>query len=167
MIIRPSKDEYYLRIAFEAARRGTCLRRQFGAVIVNKDQIISVGYVGAPRGVPNCLQIGRCYRQEHKIPKGEHYELCRSVHAEMNAIIHAARESMIGGTIYIAGRDLENKEKPVSAKPCKLCRRMIINAGIERVVISKENGGFNEIFPKHWIAAAQVNPFAELDEEGY
>lgn len=167
IIARSSKEEYYLNIAFEVARRGTCLRRGFGAVIVNNDQIVSTGYVGAPRGVPNCLDISRCYRKERKIPKGEHYEKCRSVHAEMNAIIHAARERMIDGTIYIAGVDLENKGKPMSAMPCKLCRRIIINAGITRVVVSKETGGFRELFPKHWIAASQVNPFAELDEEGY
>lgn len=138
---RPSKVDYYLNIAKEVAQRGTCLRRKFGAVIVKEDQIISTGYVGAPRGTKNCCDIGRCPREEAKIPSGERYELCRSVHAEQNAIINAARAgvSILNGTMYIYGEDTKTGEV-AEPKPCKLCRRYIINAGLERVVIKSKNG---------------------------
>ncbi len=162
---RPSWNEYYLEIADATSRRSTCLRRAFGAVIVNNGQIISTGYCGAPRGTPNCLDIGKCYRQERKIPSGEHYELCRSVHAEANAIIHAPRELMIGGTLYLLGRDLENENKQ-TGKPCKMCRRMIINAGITKVITKNENR-IIEVNVSEWVKAANENPFKELDEAGY
>lgn len=167
--MRPSKDEYYLAIAKETAKRGTCLRREFGAVIVSNDQIISTGYCGAPRGVPNCSDLRKCYREERNIPAGEHYELCRSVHAEMNAIIHAARSDMINGTIYISGRDHTRPNDPtIFAMPCKLCKRMIINAGIKRVVTTDINAkGFSEHNVDDWIKQASIDPFAELDQEGY
>jgi len=143
-ITRPSKDEYYLNIALEVSRRGTCLRRCFGAIIVNHDEIISTGYCGAPRGTPNCIDLGVCPREKAGIPSGERYELCRSVHAEMNAIISAERSRMIGGTIYIAGRNtLDNSL--AEAQPCKMCSRAIINAGLKRVVIRKADGGIKEI----------------------
>lgn len=133
---RPSKDEYYLNIAHEVARRGTCLRRNFGAVIVNHDQIVSTGYTGAPRGTPNCVDIGYCPREEAKVPTGERYELCRSVHAEMNAAIHAARRDMVGATLYLAGYSSVDDQPVTGTKPCLLCRRVIINAGIERAVVA-------------------------------
>lgn len=103
---RIDKDNYYLDIAETVLERGTCLRRNFGAIIVNRDQIISTGYVGAPRGRENCIDLGRCIRETMQIPRGERYELCRSVHAEANAIIHAARNDMIGGTMYLVGKDV-------------------------------------------------------------
>lgn len=131
---RPSKDEYYLSIALEVSRRGTCLRRNYGAVIVNRDHIVSTGYSGAPRGRKNCIDLGVCPRQQASIPAGERYELCRSVHAEMNAVIHASREEMIGGTLYLAGTEYETGEEVYSASPCRMCARVIINAGIEKVV---------------------------------
>jgi dCMP deaminase len=131
---RPSKEEYYLSIAREVAKRGTCLRRNFGAVIVNNDQIVSTGYSGAPRGSPNCIDLARCPREEMDIPRGERYELCRSVHAEMNAVIHASRTEMVGSTLYLAGIDMSNGGPVEDAVPCKLCKRVIINAGIETVV---------------------------------
>lgn len=166
---RPSKDKYYLSMALFVAERSTCLRRQFGAIIVNNDQIISSGYAGAPRGTPNCSDLKKCYRDARNIPPGKNYELCRSVHAEMNAAIHASRHEMLGGTIYIAGRNLKLEGAPVTqAMPCKLCRRIIINAGIARVVITDTNKkGFSEMNTEDWIRAAKVNPFAELDEDGY
>jgi dCMP deaminase len=124
---RPSKDEYYLSIALEVSRRGTCLRRNYGAVIVNRDHIVSTGYSGAPRGQKNCIDLGHCPRQQAKIPAGERYE--------MNAIVHASREEMIGGTLYLAGTQHDTGEEVYSASPCRMCTRVIINAGIERVVV--------------------------------
>ncbi len=155
---RPNKTEYYLEIARQVASRGTCMRRRFGAVIVRNDQIISAGYVGAPRGSPNCIDIGKCLRKELNIPAGERYELCRSVHAEANAIINAARAgvSTIGGVLFLSGEDLENDERPVEAKPCKMCRRMIINAGIEKVIIRTAKFP-KEFTPKDWLKEDSEN----------
>lgn len=132
---RPDKDHYYLNIAREVARRSTCLRRWFGAVIVKNDQIISTGYAGAARGTANCIDIGACPRQLAGIPRGERYELCRSVHAEMNAIIHAARTDMIGSTLFLVGIDANDESVVENARPCKICTRLIINAGIETVKV--------------------------------
>lgn len=130
---RPDKDRYYLNIAREISRRSTCLRKWYGAVIVNNDQIISTGYAGAARGARNCSDIGKCPRQEAGIPSGERYELCRSVHAEMNAIIHASRTEMIGATLYLTGLNASDGTVVEGARPCKLCTRLIINAGIKTV----------------------------------
>lgn len=128
---RLNKDEYYLGIAASVAKRSTCLRRRYGAVIVNNDEIIATGYNGSPRGEENCCDTGECWREAHNIPHGEQYEKCVSVHAEMNAIISAARKDMVGSTLYLAGfEDLE----PINAIPCTICRRLIKNAGIKRVV---------------------------------
>ncbi|MBN1294417.1 MAG: dCMP deaminase family protein [Candidatus Latescibacteria bacterium] len=132
---RPDKDHYYLNIAREVARRSTCLRRWFGAVIVKNDQIISTGYAGAARGAKNCSDLGYCPRQQAGIPHGERYELCRSVHAEMNAIIHAARTDMIDSTLYLVGLEADTQEIVKGGKPCKICTRLIINAGIKTVKI--------------------------------
>ena len=136
---RPDKDHYYLNIAREVARRSTCLRRWFGAVIVKNDQIISTGYAGAARGSINCTDIGICPRQKAGIPHGERYELCRSVHAEMNAIIHAARSDMIDSTLYLVGLDAKDQTIVDGAKPCKICARLIINAGIKKVKVLEKN----------------------------
>jgi len=135
--MRPSKDDYYLEIASVVAKRGTCLRRNYGAVIVNKDQIVSTGYTGAPRGILNCCDAGFCKRQKANVPAGERYELCESVHAEMNAAISAGRERCIGATIYVVGRDTET-DTLLSTLPCLLCSRVIVNAGIETVVTLTE-----------------------------
>lgn len=129
---RRNKDEYYLDIAASVAKRSTCLRRRYGAVIVNNDEIIATGYNGSPRGEKNCCDTGECWREAHHIPHGEQYEKCVSVHAEMNAIISAARKDMVGGTLYLMGFDDSN---PIfHAVPCTICRRLIKNAGIKRVV---------------------------------
>ena len=133
MAERPDKDHYYLHIAREVARRSTCLRRGFGAVIVKNDQIISTGYAGAARGAVNCTDIGVCPRQQANIPRGERYELCRSVHAEMNAIIHASRADMIDSTLYLTGVNPSDGSVVDGAKPCRICARLIINAGIRTV----------------------------------
>ncbi len=136
---RPEKDEYYLNIAREVARRSTCLRRWFGAVIVKNDQIISTGYAGAARGAANCSDIGVCPRQQANIPQGERYELCRSVHAEMNAIIHASRADMLDSTLYLAGLNAKDGSIIKDARPCKMCSRLIINAGIKTVKVLAED----------------------------
>ncbi|HEX2973574.1 MAG TPA: dCMP deaminase family protein, partial [Tepidisphaeraceae bacterium] len=132
---RVSEDQYYLNIAREVAARSTCLRRKFGAVIVQNKQIISTGYCGAPRGTANCSDIGECLRNQLGAKKGEHYEWCRSVHGEANAIIHASRLDMIGSTLYLVGLETMTNEVVADAEPCRMCKRMIINAGIECVVI--------------------------------
>ena len=164
---RPDKDKYYLKIALEIAMRGTCLRRNFGAVVVNRDQIVSTGYCGSPRHTPNCTDIGKCYREEQGIPAGENYELCRSVHAEMNAIIHAARQDLIGGTMYIAGMDAKTS-KVADTMPCKLCRRFIINSGIRKVVVAKTDMvGSTSYYPDDWVEISNKSPFEELDKKGY
>lgn len=134
MSMRISKKDYYLNIALECSRRGTCLRRNFGAVVVKNNQIVSTGYVGAPRGRANCCDLGKCKRDELNVPHGERYELCRSVHAEMNAIISAARWDMIDATMYINGFDVETGEIVMPCVPCEMCKRLIINAGIECVI---------------------------------
>ena len=128
---RINKDDYYLNIAEVVAARSTCLRRQYGAVIVKQDEIIATGYNGAPRGEENCCDVGTCWREEHKIPHGERYEACVSVHAEQNAIISASRKDMIGARLYLAG--LENGKR-IKAEPCDICRRLIKNAGIVEVI---------------------------------
>lgn len=133
---RISKDQYYLNIAEQVAARSTCIRRKYGAVIVNQDEVVSTGYNGAPRGEANCIDLGTCKREEMCIPKGERYELCRSVHAEMNAIISASRKDMVGATIYITGLETEgaDKKKFANPAPCTICRRLIVNAGIVRCI---------------------------------
>ena len=122
--------------------RGTCLRRNFGAIIVKNDQIISTGYVGAPRGRENCCDLGYCTREKLQIPRGERYELCRSVHAEANAIISASRMDMLGSTLFLVGREVQTGEYVQGANPCAMCTRMIINAGIETVVIRDDKEHF-------------------------
>ena len=116
-----------------------CLRRWFGAVIVKNDQIISTGYAGAARGAINCMDIGECPRQRAGIPRGERYELCRSVHAEMNAIIHAARADMIDSTLFLVGLEAVDRAVVENARPCKICTRLIINAGIKTVKALEPN----------------------------
>jgi dCMP deaminase len=140
--MRPEKHDYYLNIAKEVARRGTCLRRRYGAVLVKDDQIISTGYVGSPRGAKNCTDIGTCHRKERDMPKGFGYELCRSVHAEMNALINAARSGVVvlGGRLYLYGEDLEDNNKIVEAGVCILCKRALINAGIIEVIVKLPEG---------------------------
>lgn len=129
--MRIDKNDYYLNIAFAVAQRSTCVRRQYGAVIVNNDEIVSTGYNGSARGEENCCDVGKCWRQERDIPHGEQYEKCVAVHAEQNAIISASRKDMLGATLYLVG--IENGEL-IEAEPCEICRRMITNAGIANIV---------------------------------
>ena len=132
---RRDKINYYLDIAESVLERGTCIRRKYGAVIVKNDEIISTGYAGAPRGRANCDELGYCAREKLKIPRGERYEMCRGVHAEQNAIISASRRDLIGSTLYLVGVDAKTKEYVESPAPCILCKRFIINAGIEKVIM--------------------------------
>lgn len=137
---RISKDDYYLDIAKDASRRSTCLRRCYGAVIVKNGEIIATGYNGAPRGRCNCCDRGYCEREKLQIPPGQRYELCRSVHAEMNAIISAARRDMLGATLYLNGVDGKTGEQLKFSEPCDMCKRVIINAGIEEVILGGKDG---------------------------
>lgn len=151
MMDRIDKNNYYLDIAETVLERGTCLRRNFGAIIVNRDQIISTGYVGAPRGRQNCIDLGHCIRETMNIPRGERYELCRSVHAEANAIIHAARNDMIGATMYLVGKNAKTGEYIENANSCAMCKRMIINSGISKVIIRNSKTEFTAIYVDDWI----------------
>lgn len=148
---RRDKINYYLDIAETISERCTCLRRHYGAIIVKNDEIISTGYVGAPRGRANCSDIGYCIRQKLDIPRGERYELCRSVHAEANAIISASRDRMIDSTLYLAGREVESGKYIENANSCSMCKRLIINAGIETVVIRIDKNNYNTIPVSTWV----------------
>ncbi len=148
---RTSKENYYLNIADAVSARSTCMRRKYGAIIVRKDEIISTGYNGAPRGRKNCSDIGFCTREVLQIPSGERYELCRSVHAEANAIISAARRDMIGATLYLCGRDGKTGELLHDTTSCSMCRRQIINSGIVRVVARTGEDGYSVTDVDEWI----------------
>ena len=129
---RCTKRDYYLSIAAEVAKRSTCLRRQYGAVIVNHDEIVATGYNGSPRGEDNCCDVGVCWREAHGIPHGEQYEKCVAVHAECNAIISASRKEMLNSTLYLFG--FENGEPLDDPRPCEICKRLIKNAGITHLI---------------------------------
>lgn len=136
-----SKDEYYMNIAREVSRKSTCFRRIIGAIIIRDDQIISTGYAGAPRKTKDSIEHGFCLRDKLNIPHGQRYELCRSVHAEQNAIINAARAgvSLLGGNMYLYG-SIPEQDGPIDALPCFICKKMIINAGLEQVICSTKEG---------------------------
>ena len=142
---RISKENYYLNMAETALERSTCLRRKWGAVIVKDDEIISTGYNGAPRGRKNCDELGYCIREKLNIPRGERYELCRSVHAEQNAIISAPRKNMIDATLYMVGKNADTGEYVENAMSCSMCKRVIINSGISKIVIRDTKTKFREI----------------------
>lgn len=148
---RKDKDNYYLDIADTVLIRGTCLRRNYGAVIVKNDEIIASGYSGAPRGRKNCIDLGWCRRDAANVSRGTHYELCRSVHSEANAIISASRRDMIGSTLYLVGRDAKTNRLVENASSCAMCKRLIINAGIEKVVIRDTESEYRKINVCEWI----------------
>lgn len=150
-MMRRDKINYYLDIADTVSKRGTCLRRNYGAIIVKNDEIISTGYVGAPRGRKNCSDMGVCIREKLQIPRGERYELCRSVHAEANAIISADRKSMIGATLYLSGRNVSDGKYVEGAMCCSMCKRMIINAGISRVIVRVDDENYRVVEVEDWI----------------
>ena len=134
---RPSQAKYYLDIAAAVAARSTCIRRQYGAVIVKNDTIVSTGYNGTARGLVNCCDLNECYREAHNIPHGQQYEKCKAVHAEANAIINASREEMCGAILFLAG--FENGERMKNPTPCEMCSRMITNSGIRRVISCEDD----------------------------
>ncbi len=148
---RVSKTNYYLDIAQTVSERSTCLRRRFGAIIVKNDVIISTGYNGTPRGRKNCSDLGTCFREELGIPRGERYELCRSVHAEANAIISASAEESRGATIYMACVNPSDGTLVCGTSSCAMCKRMIINAGIERVIVRNDKENFTIFDVTDWI----------------
>lgn len=148
---RIDKENYYLDIAETVAERATCLRRCYGAIIVRNDEIIATGYNGAPRGRKNCVDLNHCTRAALKIPSGQRYELCRSVHAEANAIISAARSETIGSTLYMACVDPSTGALIPGSTSCAMCRRLIINAGIDRVVIRRTPSEYTVVHVEDWI----------------
>ncbi|MBE6791333.1 MAG: cytidine/deoxycytidylate deaminase family protein [Clostridia bacterium] len=148
---RRDKINYYLDLAEIVSQRTTCLRRRYGAVIVKNDEVISTGYVGAPRGRKNCTDLGYCIRQEMGIPRGERYELCRSVHAEANAIISASRDKMIDATLYLTGVEVADGSYVSNSCCCSMCKRMVINAGIKEVVIRDDKENYRIIPVNDWI----------------
>lgn len=148
---RRDKTNYYLDLAEMVAQRCTCLRRHYGAVIVKNDEVISTGYVGAPRGRKNCTDIGECVRRKMGVPRGERYELCRSVHAEANAIISASRDKMIGSSMYLTGIEVDTGNYIENASSCSMCKRLIINAGIEKVYIRDTKEDYRMILVRDWV----------------
>mgnify|MGYP003823959673 CR=1 FL=1 len=149
---RRDKVNYYLDMAEVVGKRSTCIRKQYGAVIVKNDEVVSTGYVGAPRGRKNCIDLGTCRREQLKVPRGERYELCRSVHAEQNAIISASRERMLGSSLFLTGIDLKDNGNYVEkAMPCAMCKRVIINAGIKTVFIRDTYDEYRKIDVQDWI----------------
>lgn len=149
---RRDKINYYLDLAETVSQRCTCLRRHYGAVIVKDDEVISTGYVGAPRGRQNCTDLGYCLRQKMGIPRGERYELCRSVHAEANAIISASRKDMLGSTLYLVGVEMDTGDYVKNGICCSMCKRMVINAGIERVVVRDDSENYRIVNVSDWVA---------------
>ena len=148
---RPDKINYYLDIAQTVSQRGTCLRRKFGAIIVKNDSIVSTGYAGAPRGRQNCCDRGTCLREEMAIPRGERYELCRSVHAEANAIIAASREEMLDADLYLACTDPKTGASIGGTTSCQMCKRMVINAGIKRVIVRETATEYSVYNVEDWV----------------
>ena len=149
--MRISKENYYLDIAETVSERSTCLRKRYGAIIVKNDSILATGYNGAPRGRKNCSDLGYCMRDKLNIPRGERYEMCRSVHAEANAIIAAPREDMLGATIYMACTDPKDDSIVPNTCSCMMCKKLIINAGISTIVIRDSKEDFRVINVADWI----------------
>jgi len=148
---RIDKINYYLDIAEAVTERGTCLRNNYGSVIVKNDEIISTGYTGAPRGRKNCIDLGICRRSQNNTPSGAGYEMCRSVHSEQNAIISCNRKDMLGSTLYLVGINKRNGNYVEDNHPCTLCKRMIINAGIEKVVMRDNKENYRVEYVEDWI----------------
>jgi dCMP deaminase len=149
--MRKNKSNYYLDIAETVSERGTCVRRNFGAIIVKNDEIISTGFTGAPRGRKNCCDLGNCLREKLGVPKGERYELCRSVHAEANCIISAQRKDMQGGTLYLVCRDAKTGVLVNEAEPCSMCKRLLINAGVNEVIVRDTPNEFRTLKVQDWV----------------
>ena len=160
---RIDKENYYLDIAETVLKRATCLRRCYGAIIVKNGEVVSTGYNGARRGRRNCTDLGYCTREKLTVPRGERYELCRSVHAEANAIISAPRSEMIGSTLYLVGLEYKDGSYVANANPCAMCKRLIINAGIEKVVVRDTATTYRLID----VYESWVNQDASMEQMGY
>lgn len=150
--MRKDKINYYLDIATSVSERSTCLRRHYGCVIVKNDEIISTGYNGAPRGRKNCDDLGFCYREQMDIPRGERYELCRSVHAEQNAIISASRNELIDADLYMVGINAKTGEIEPKSTSCMMCKRVVINSGIKRVIVREPDNKYTIYNVEDWIS---------------
>ncbi len=148
---RVSKENYYLDIAETVASRSTCLRKHYGAILVKNDSIAATGYNGAPRGRKNCCDIGHCLREEMQIPRGERYELCRSVHAEANCVISASREESEGAVLYMTCVDAQTGELVPDTCSCMMCKRLVINAGISKVVVRNTKTDYTVFNVSDWI----------------
>lgn len=148
---RRDKINYYLDLAEVVSKRSTCVRKHYGAVIVKNDEVIATGYNGAPRGRKNCSDIGNCIRKKLNIPQGERYELCRSVHAEANAIISASREQLLGSTLYLVCLDAINGELLAGTNSCSMCKRLVINAGISQVYVRDDAEHYRVIEVQSWV----------------
>ena len=161
--LRPSKINYYLNIAKEVCTRATCLRRKYGAVLIKNDTIIATGYNGSPRGTKNCIDMGECRREKLNIPRGQCYELCRSLQAEQNCIINASRNDMIDSDLYLYGMDVSTNEIVKDLDSCQLCKKMIINAGIKRVIFARPNNQYEIKDVSEWV----INDETLTDKRGY
>ncbi len=148
---RRDKVNYYLDLAEVVAQRSTCLRKKYGAVLVKNDEVISTDYVVAPRGRRNCCDIGECIRARLNVPRGERYELCRSVHAEANAIISASRDKMIGSSLYLTGIEADTSKYVENAICCSMCKRLVINSGIKDVYLRDNKDDYRVIDVSEWI----------------
>lgn len=165
---RVSKQQYYMNIAEEVSKRATCMSAHFGCLIVKDDQIISTGYNGAPRNTKDCYEIGFCLRRKLGVKSGTKYEMCRSVHAEQNAIINSARAgvSLLGGDMYLFGkRVLDGKGQLLNAYPCFICKKMILNSGISRMISNDEHGDIVEYSVDDWTAQWAKNDMIEDTEQ--
>lgn len=155
---RISKADMYLNAAEVFAYQSTCLKRKYGAVIVRDDAVISTGYNGAPRGKKNCCDIGSCARIEQGLHQGQGYDMCRAVHAEANALLNCSREQTLGADLYLAGVDPQDNSVH-RAKPCPICARHIIQAGIRNVYLRIGSGRDEyEVVPAedlYWVAGDQ------------
>ncbi|MDR0984771.1 MAG: dCMP deaminase family protein [Ruminococcus sp.] len=160
---RRDKTNYYLDIAEVVSERGTCIRRQFGAVIVKNDEIISTGYVGAARGLKNCCELEFCKREKLQIPSGQRYEMCRSVHAEQNAVISASRQELLGSRLYLVCKDYKTGELTPGTEPCQMCKRVLINAGVDEVYVRDTADTYRKFSVQDWIDSD--DPYADI--QGY
>ena len=149
--LRPTKIEYYLNIAKEVSTRSTCLRRKYGSILVKDDVIIATGYNGSPRGTMNCNDLGYCRREQLGVKRGEQLQLCRAVHSEQNCIINASREQMIGSTLYLYGTEVSTNEIIKDLDSCQLCKKLIINSGIEKVIFARPNEQYEIQLVKDWV----------------
>ena len=161
--LRPNKINYYLNIAKEVSTRSTCLRRKYGSILVKDDVIIATGYNGSPRGTMNCNDLGYCRREQLGVKRGEQLQLCRAVHSEQNCIINASREQMIGSILYLYGSEVSIGEIIENLDSCQMCKKLIINAGIEKVVFAKPNNQYEIRLVKDWI----LNDETLTDKLGY